>query len=204
MKTTITLAADEAGIVHAARILGSGGLVAFPTDTVYGLGAAYLDEKSVLGLYAAKARPPEKRIPILIASIAQMDLVSLEPGEHARILARRFWPGPLTIVVPKHPSVPGAVASETVGLRVPDHLVARDLIRRAGPLAVTSANLSGQESVVTAAQVMEQLDGRIDLVLDGGPSAGGIPSTVVDCTGEELVILRPGPVSLGELQAALR
>jgi len=204
MKTVTISAGHEANIAHAAEILRKGGLVAFPTDTVYGLGAVYLDEKAVLGLYTAKARPPEKAIPILIASIAQMDLVSLEPSEYARILAQRFWPGPLTIVVPKHPGVPRAVASETVGLRVPDNLVARDLIRRAGPLAVTSANLSGQDSLVTAAQVLEQLDGRIDLILDGGLTAGRIPSTVVDCTGEQLVILRPGPLALGELQAALR
>jgi L-threonylcarbamoyladenylate synthase len=204
MNTLMIPAGVEANIAHAAEILRRGGLVAFPTDTVYGLGAVYQDEMAVLGIYTAKARPPDKAIPILMASIAQLDLVSLEPGEHARILARRFWPGPLTIVVPKHPGVPRAVAPETVGLRVPDNLVARDLIRRAGPLAVTSANLSGQDSLVTAAQVLKQLDGRIDLILDGGTTAGGIPSTVVDCTGEQLVILRRGPLALEELQAALR
>jgi tRNA threonylcarbamoyl adenosine modification protein (Sua5/YciO/YrdC/YwlC family) len=133
-----------------------------------------------------------------------MDLVSLDPGEQARILARRFWPGPLTIVVRKHPRVPRAVASETVGLRLPDNPIARGLIQRTGPLAVTSANLSGQDSLVSAAQVLEQLDGRIDVILDGGPAAGGIPSTVVDCTGKQLVIVRPGPLALEELQAALR
>lgn len=203
MKTVVLSAGVEANIAHAAEILRRGGLVAFPTDTVYGLGALYLDDRAVLGIYVAKARPPEKAIPILLASVAQMDLVSLDPGTQARILARRFWPGPLTIVVRKHPQVPRVVASETVGLRMPDNRIALDLIRRSGPLATTSANLSGQDSLTSAAQVLEQLDGRIDLILDGGPSAGGIPSTVVDCTGDEPVIVRPGPLTLEELQAAL-
>jgi len=157
----------------------------------------------VLSIYAAKSRPPEKAIPILLASIAQMDQVSLDAAAQARILAQHFWPGPLTIVVRKHPRVPRAVAADTVGLRVPDHFVARNLIQQTGPLAVTSANLSGQESTVSAAQVLEQLDGRIDLILDGGPAAGGVPSTVVDCTAGQLVIVRPGPLTLEQLQAAL-
>jgi L-threonylcarbamoyladenylate synthase len=204
MKTVIMSAGVEANIAHAAEILRQGGLVAFPTDTVYGLGACYSDEKAVLSIYIAKARPAEKAIPILLASVAEMDLVSLDPSDQARILAQRFWPGPLTIVVPKHPRVPRSVASETVGLRVPDNLVARGLIQRTGPLAVTSANLSGEDSLVSAELVLEQLDGRIDLILDGGPASGGVPSTVVDCTGDRLVILRPGPLAAPELQAALR
>lgn len=178
--------------------------MAFPTDTVYGLGAAYLDEQAVLHIYSAKARSPEKAIPILMASADQMGLVCRNPGGQAQILARRFWPGPLTIVVPKHPRVPRVVALDTVGLRVPDHAVARDLILQAGPLAVTSANISGGENPVSATQVVEQLDGRIDLILDGGVTAGGIPSTVVDCTGDQPVIVRPGPLSLDDLRAALR
>ena len=204
MNTLIISAELDANIAHAAEVLRKGGLVAFPTDTVYGLGAVYLDEKAVLGIYAAKARPPAKAIPILMASTAQMDLVSLEPSRQARILAERFWPGPLTIVVPKHPRVPRAVAPETVGLRVPDNRVARSLMHSTGPLAATSANRSGMDSLNSAQEVLGQLDGRIDLILDGGPTVGGIPSTVVDCTGDQLVIVRPGPIALEELQAALR
>jgi L-threonylcarbamoyladenylate synthase len=180
-----------------------GGLVAFPTDTVYGLGCSAFDESAIMRIYAAKKRPPDKAIPILVASLAELDLVCPEPGPIALQLAGRFWPGPLTLVVPKDPRVPFAVAPQKVGVRVPDHPVALALLSMAGPMAVTSANLSGEESPITAAQVLEQLEGRVDLVLDGGSTPGGIASTVVDCTSSETVILRPGPISLQDLMAAL-
>jgi len=118
-------------------------------------------------------------------------------------LATRFWPGPLTLVVPKHPDLPEAVsASQTVGVRVPDHPAARVLLRAAGPLAVTSANRSGEASPVTAKEVMEQLGGRIPLIIDGGRTPGGIPSTVVNCLGIEPVILREGPLTAGQVRQA--
>ena len=123
----------------------------------------------------------------------------------ARQLADRFWPGPLTILVPKRADLPEAVsATSTVGVRVPDHAVARTLLRAAGPLAVTSANISGGQSPVTAQEVFEQLGGRIALIVDGGRTPGGIPSTLVDCTASELKILREGPLSRDELYSALR
>ncbi len=151
----------------------------------------------------AKDRPPEKAIPILLESLDQLSLVASEPGRNALALARRFWPGPLTIVMAKHPRVPAAVARDTVGVRVPDHPTALALLALSGPLAVTSANLSGSPSPLTASEVRQQLDGRLELILDGGAVPGGIASTVVDCTGPDLILLRSGPLSLEQLRAAL-
>ena len=196
-------ASSAENVQRAAELLHQGGLVAFPTDTVYGLGAVVFNEDAVEKIYLAKDRPPDKAIPILLSSAEYMDLVAAGIGSTATRLAQRFWPGPLTIVVPKSDRVPDAVAGTTVGIRVPDHPLARALLGLAGPLAVTSANLSGNSSPVTAVEVLEQLDGRVEIILDGGTSPGGIPSTVVDCTGEELVILRPGPLSLQDLLTAL-
>jgi L-threonylcarbamoyladenylate synthase len=184
--------------------LRGGGLVAFPTDTVYGLGASAFDPAAVVRIFAAKDRPPEKAIPVLLASASELAQVSPAPGRIAIRLAACFWPGPLTLVVAKDPRVPDAVAGETVGVRVPDHPVALSLLRLVGPLAVTSANLSGRDSPITADQVLEQLDGRLDLILDGGATPGGIPSTVVDCTASELFILRQGPLTLEQLNVALQ
>jgi len=122
----------------------------------------------------------------------------------ARILAARFWPGPLTLVVPKQPTLPEAIsATATVAVRIPDHPVARALLRAAGPMAVTSANLSGQPSPVEAEEVLRQLNGRIPLVLDGGVTPGGVPSTLVDCLGAEPVLLREGPLTKEQILAAL-
>lgn len=203
MKTEILAADSEANVRRAAELLENGGLVAFPTDTVYGLGTSAFDSDAVMRIYVAKDRPPEKAIPILLSSLAEIGLVTTAPGFEALTLARRFWPGPLTIVVSKHPRVPEAVAGATIGVRVPDHPVALALLALSGPLAVTSANLSGSPSPVTAAQVIEQLQGRVDLILDGGDTPGGIASTVVDCTSSELTILRRGPLTLQDLRSAL-
>ncbi len=146
----------------------------------------------------------EKAIPVLIGDPADLEKVTLEVPETAVRLAARFWPGPLTLVVPKHPDLPEAVsATSTVGVRVPDHPLARALLRAAGPMAVTSANLSGQPSPSTAQEVFAQLGGRIALIIDGGKTPGGVPSTVVDCAGAELQILRTGPVSKDEIRAVL-
>jgi L-threonylcarbamoyladenylate synthase len=205
VKTELLTADSDAHIRRAAELLRRGGLVAFPTDTVYGLGTCAFDPTAVLRIYSAKNRPPEKAIPVLIASLDELGLVAAAPGKTALSIASRFWPGPVTIVVPKHPRVPEAVSGQTVGVRIPDHAVARALLALSGPLAVTSANLSGLESPVTAAQVREQLDGRVDMILDGGITPGGLASTVVDCTGSSLglVILREGPITRQDLKAAL-
>jgi len=203
VKSLVLAAETEGNLRRAAELLSRGGLVAFPTDTVYGLGAAAFNGDAVRSLYSAKDRSGEKAIPILLSAASEIDLVAVNVDSRARRLAQRFWPGPLTIVVPKHGSVPKAIAESTVGIRVPDHAIARTLISLAGPLAVTSANLAGHDSPVTALEVLEQLGGRVGLILDGGVAPGGVASTVVDCTKAELVILRRGPLTLEELRAAL-
>jgi L-threonylcarbamoyladenylate synthase len=136
--------------------------------------------------------------------MADMDQVAMGGPERAYLLARRVWPGPLTILVPKRPDLPEAVsATSTIGVRVPDHEIARALLRAAGPLAVTSANLSGHPSPTTAQEVFAQLGGRIELIINGGKTPGGTPSTLVDCLGDEIRILREGPITEKELLAAL-
>jgi L-threonylcarbamoyladenylate synthase len=191
-------------MVQALDVLRAGGLVAFPTDTVYGVGALAFDAEAVESIYVAKNRPVEKAIPILIGGPEDLDKVTTEVPPIAAKLAARFWPGPLTLVVPKHPSLPDVVsAMPTVGVRVPDHSVARSLLTAAGPMAVTSANISRGESPKTAQEVSRQLNGRIPLILDGGETPGGFPSTVVNCLGTEPVILREGPVTLKDIQLVL-
>lgn len=201
---TKLLPANAESIQVALQILREGGLVAFPTDTVYGVGALVFDGKAVESIYVAKQRPIEKAIPVLMADAADMEKVGMDIPEVAYQLAARFFPGPLTCLIPKQPTLPASVsATETVGVRVPDHEVARALLRAAGPMAVTSANISGQASPSTAQEVLAQLNGRIDLILDGGKTPGGVPSTLVDCTGNDLKILREGPISLAEIRQKL-
>jgi L-threonylcarbamoyladenylate synthase len=191
-------------IEHALRILKNGGIVAFPTDTVYGLGALAFNNAAIESIYTAKDRPIEKAIPILIGDLGELDKIADDIPNMALRFAARFWPGPLTCIVPKKQILPLAVsATSTVAVRIPDHHDARALLRAAGPMAVTSANISGQASPSTAQEVYEQLNGRIPLILDGGKTKGGVPSTLVDCTGQEPVVLREGPISLAELLASL-
>lgn len=204
MKTEIVSASSFDAIPHAIEILKTGGLVAFPTDTVYGVGALAFDGKAVESIYIAKERPVEKAIPILIGDSDELEKVGMDIPDSAHRLASRFWPGPLTILVPKRANLPEAVSAiSTIGVRVPDHDIARTLLRAAGPMAVTSANISGKQSPVTAEEVFEQLAERIKLIIDGGKTPGGVPSTLVDCTTPELKVLREGPISLQELLSAL-
>jgi len=201
---TTVLPSNDESIQAALKILHNGGLVAFPTDTVYGVGALVFDGKAVESIYSAKDRPIEKAIPVLIADAADMEKVGINIPAIAHQLAARFFPGPLTCIIPKQPTLPESVsATETVGVRVPDHEVARALLRAAGPMAVTSANISGRPSPSTAQEVLAQLGGRIDLIIDGGTTPGGVPSTLVDCTEKELKILREGPISLHEIRRKL-
>ena len=204
MQTEILPASANDTLPRALDVLKAGGLVAFPTDTVYGVGTLAFDGKAIESIYAAKDRPIEKAIPILIGGLDDLAKVAIDIPDSARKLASRFWPGPLTILVPKRADLPESVsATPTVGVRVPDHEIARALLQAAGPMAVTSANVSGAQSPVTAQEVFEQLGGRIPLIIDGGRTPGGVPSTVVDCTAPELRILREGPIVLEELLAAL-
>jgi len=204
MKTEILAAQDSGTLAWALVVLHNGGLVAFPTDTVYGVGALAFNGEAVGHIYAVKDRSVEKAIPVLIGDPTDLTKVTLEaPGAAVR-LAARFWPGPLTLVVPKHPDLPETVSvMPTVGVRVPDHTTARALLLAAGPMAVTSANLSGQPSPSTAQEVFVQLSGRIPLIIDDGKAPGGVPSTVVDCSGPEPLILREGPILKDEIWAVL-
>jgi len=194
------------GFRRAVALLRAGEVVAFPTDTVYGVGAVVWNVQAVRKLYKAKLRPADKALPVLLADASDLSRIAYQPSQDALRLAERFWPGPLTIVVPRGEGVPDEVTAggASVAVRVPDHDLARALIRAAGaPLAATSANLSGQPSPVTAQDVLTQLGSRIPLVLDGGSCPGGAASTVVDLTGPAPVILRPGPVSMQDILSAL-
>ncbi|HVF24298.1 MAG TPA: L-threonylcarbamoyladenylate synthase [Anaerolineales bacterium] len=200
MQTRIISAGDKEALLRGIDILRNGGLVAFPTDTVYGLGALAFDGVAVESIYLAKNRPVEKAIPILIWDVSDLEKVSDDIPKRTRALASRFWPGPLTVLVPKKQALPESVsATATIAVRVPDHPVARGLLRVAGPMAVTSANISGQASPSTAEEVLAQLNGRIDLIIDGGTTPGGVPSTLVDCSSDEIKILRAGPITLADL-----
>ncbi len=188
----------------AARLLLDHQLVAFPTDTVYGLGTPAFDGPTALQLYVAKERPPEKAIPILIADNTDLDRVAVNVPPIAYRLMERYWPGALTLVVPKRPDVPMEVsAGETVAVRIPDLELARALMRLTGPLAVTSANRSAGPNPRTAQDVLDQLAGRIDAVIDGGPTPGGVPSTVLDCTTPQPRVLRAGALA-DQVSAFLR
>jgi L-threonylcarbamoyladenylate synthase len=197
---------DASGRAAAVTVLRSGGLVAMPTDTVYGVGVAQDAPNGLPRLFAAKDRPLDRAIVLLVADIGQAASVGvLSPA--ARVLAERFWPGGLTLVLAQAtgarlPAVLTAGAA-TIGVRLPDHDSPRALARELGPLPVTSANLSGQPDARDAAGVLAQLGDRIDLVLDGGPARGGVPSTVVDCSGELPRLLRTGATDPASLAAAL-
>jgi len=204
MKTEIISAQNPSAIPHAIDILNRHGLVAFPTDTVYGLGAPAFNRESIERLYIVKGRSQARAIALLLSQVEQLDQVAVNIPDFARSLAEQFWPGPLTLVLNRHPALPDIIAAEpTVGVRIPDHPDALALMNLTGPLAVTSANLSGNQPARTANEVLKQLKGRIHLIIDGGPVPGGIPSTVVDCTTLELKILRPGPISIDQLQNAI-
>lgn len=200
MHTEILSASSPNAITSALEVLLSGGLVAFPTDTVYGVGCLAFHQKAIESIYVAKDRPMEKAIPVLIGDNEDLVKVAEEIPIFAMKLIDRFWPGPLTVLVPKKPTLPEAIsATSTVGVRVPDHDIARAILRLAGPMAVTSANISGQPSPITAERVYAQLGGRIALIVDGGRTPGGVPSTLVDCTTEQIQILREGPISKEQL-----
>ena len=192
------LAADHPEVLdRAVSILKSGGLIAVPTDTVYGLVADVWNGTAVSRLYEVKRRSQRKSIPVLVSGEAAIEEVAVEPSQGARALAREFWPGPLTMVLNRKSELPVQVsATSTVGVRAPNHEFVMALLRMYGPLAATSANPSGQASARTAAQVTESLHGKIDLIVDGGETAGGVPSTVVDLTTSPPALLRQGPISI--------
>jgi L-threonylcarbamoyladenylate synthase len=200
------LAPDPAAIAHAAEVLRAGGLVAFPTETVYGLGANALDAEAVAGIYTAKRRERSDPCIVHIAEAADLAGIARVETPVVALLADRFWPGPLSLVLPKTSAVPAIVTAgqPTVAVRAPDHPVAQALIRAAGlPVAAPSANLFMHTSPTSAAHVRADLDGRIDLLLDGGATTVGVESTILDLTRRPPLLLRPGGVSLERLRAVL-
>lgn len=197
---------DPTIIARAAEILRSGGLVAFPTETVYGLGANALNATAVQGIFAAKGRPANNPLIVHVVDAAQARELASQWPQSAQQLAARFWPGPLSLVLPKRDMVPAIVTAgaATVALRVPAHPVAVALIRAAGvPIAAPSANRSNQVSPTRAEHVHKGLAGRIDLLLDGGPTSGGLESTVIDLSTAPCRLLRPGLVTRGEIEAVI-
>ena len=198
--------ATLAALDRAAAVLRSGGLVAIPTETVYGLAADALDEFAVDGIFRAKGRPATNPLIVHVADAAMARSLAASWPAAAEALTAALWPGPLTVVVPRGRDVPEIVTAggPTVALRCPEHRLARLLIARSGiPLAAPSANRSERVSPTTAHHVLEGLGNRIDLILDGGPCTQGIESTVVDCTVTPPRILRPGPIPRQALEAAL-
>jgi L-threonylcarbamoyladenylate synthase len=189
---------------RAAAILRAGGLVALPTETVYGLGAHALDGAAVARIFEAKKRPSWDPVIVHVSSLEMLEGLVEEVPERARLLIEAFWPGPLTLLLKRTQAVPDAVTAgrPLVGVRMPAHPVALELIRRAGiPVAAPSANLFGHTSPTTAAHVLEDLDGRIDAVIDAGPTGLGVESTVIDVCQSPMVIYRPGAVTAEQIRA---
>jgi L-threonylcarbamoyladenylate synthase len=206
-RQTERLDANNPGdVARAAGILRDGGLVAFPTETVYGLGANALSAEAVEKIFVAKRRPHWDPLIVHIADRGQLPQVAAAGSRLAEDLMDGFWPGPLTLLLPKTPAIPDSVTAgrPLVGVRVPAHPVAQALLRAANvPIAAPSANTFGHISPTTAAHVLADLDGRIDAVLDGGATSVGVESTVAEVRGHEVVLYRPGGVSLAEIEAVV-
>ncbi len=204
MQTKTLQSSHPGAIAEALQIIHRGGLVAFPTDTVYGLACDPFSAAAIDRLFDAKIRSSNKALPVLLGSLEQLPLLTSGLTSSAAILAQKFWPGALTLVVPRHPDLPENLSPyPTVGVRMPDLAFTLDLLRAAGPLATSSANLSGGSNPLSAEDVLNQLGGRIDLLLDGGTCPGGVPSTVVDCTQARATILREGDLSEERILDAL-
>lgn len=203
---TILCKADAAGIEQAAALLRQGEVFALPTETVYGIAADARNGAAVRKIFEAKGRPQDNPLIVHIAGVDMLDGLVGEFPERAQLLAAAFWPGPLTIVMPRGPEVaPECCAGlDTVGIRMPSHPVVQQVIRRSGcAFAAPSANLSGRPSPTNAQDVLADMDGRLPLILDGGPSEVGVESTVITVVGEKPVLLRPGRITLEELEQAL-
>jgi L-threonylcarbamoyladenylate synthase len=199
-------AVDSTLVADAARLLAAGGLVAFPTETVYGLGADASSDEAVGRIFAVKGRPPEHPVIVHVAGAGDLAHWAARVPATARVLTEAFWPGPLTVIVPKAANVPDIVTGglRTVGLRAPSHPVAQELLAAfGGGIAAPSANRFGRVSPTSAAAVKTELDGGVDMILDGGPCTVGVESTIVDCTGPEPIVLRVGGVTIEALAAVL-
>ena len=199
---TIHMPATPAAIHRAADVLRRGGLVAFPTETVYGLGALATNDAAVRAMFAAKGRPADHPVIVHLADASQLRVWARDIPETAQRLAAAFWPGPLTIILRRNRSASSLVTGglDTIGLRVPAHPIARQLLNElSGAIAAPSANRFGRVSPTTAQHVLAELNGRIDLILDGGPCEVGLESTIIDLSGERPAVLRPGGVTLEQI-----
>ena len=194
---------DKNAIVEAAAILRRGGLLGIPTETVYGLGADGLNEDAVRRIFEAKGRPQDNPLILHVPDAGWLERCCADIPDTAYALAERFWPGPLTMILPRRDCVPLRTTGglDTVGVRCPDHQVTLSIIREAGvPVAAPSANTSGRPSCTTAADVMEDMEGKIDAVVDGGPCQVGVESTILDLTCTPPRLLRPGGLPLEALE----
>ncbi len=195
MKTQVISATHPEAIALACEVIRSGGLIAFPTDTLYGLGCDPHLPTALQQIYAAKGRSASKAIPVLISRADQLESLVYGLPEQSTRLMERWWPGALTLVLPKNPDLPPDLTPYPgLAVRMPDHPVALSLLDQTGPLAVTSANLSDHENPQDAQGVLAQLDSVVDLVLDGGSLLGGQASTIIDCMASEPKLLREGPI----------
>ena len=204
---TILLKDTTEDIQEAAEIIAGGGLVAFPTETVYGLGADALNAEAVKRIYEAKGRPSDNPTIVHIAEEEDLARLTSRFTEDMQILMKAFWPGPMTMIVPRLPIVPDVTTGglDTVGVRMPDHPVARELIKRSGcVIAAPSANLSGRPSPTTAQHCIDDLSGRVEAILQSTPCRVGIESTVIDMTGDTPMILRPGILTREDFEAVLQ
>ncbi|MFL6023224.1 MAG: L-threonylcarbamoyladenylate synthase [Marmoricola sp.] len=195
----------EAGLAAATTAIRAGELVVLPTDTVYGLGADAFDPAAVSRLLDAKGRGREMPPPVLVGSTATLDALARELPSWARVLVEKYWPGPLTVVVRQQSSLQWDLGETrgTVAVRMPHDKTALELLARTGPLAVSSANLTGRPAATDADQAAEMLAESVTVILDGGPTADDRPSTIVDCTGAQPRVLRVGAISVDELRAVL-
>jgi L-threonylcarbamoyladenylate synthase len=192
----------EAGIANAALAVQRGQLVVFPTDTVYGIGADSFDPASVRRLLAAKGRGRDMPPPVLVSAPTTLDALAVGVPSYARALVAELWPGPLTIICRQQPSLQWDLGDTrgTVAVRMPDHPVALELLARTGPLAVSSANLTGKDAATDVDQAQAMLGDSVEVYLDGGPTPGNVPSTIVDTTGDAGRVLRQGGVPLWRLK----
>ena len=206
MNKIISIASEEqqqAALESASRIILAGGIIAIPTDTVYGIAASAWNAAAISRIYQVKERDANKSIAVLLGDASQALLIADEFSPKAASLAAKYWPGGLTIIVSKKNNLPPNISNnDKIGLRIPDHPFIRDLIRKTGPLATTSANLSGQPAAKTVEEFRIILGDQLDLIIDGGTVKGsGIASTVVDCTLDPVKILREGAISSEEINA---
>jgi L-threonylcarbamoyladenylate synthase len=207
MKTEVLRIDHPVALEHAQDILQHGGLVAFPTDTIYGLAATMFTVQSIEQLYIARGSSSSnsRAVSILISSLDELSQITVKMSPMEMRLAEHFWPGQLTLVLPAKKNLPLNLLQEgNVGVRMPDHPAALALLRKTGPLAVTAANLAGQDYTYTAQDVLKQMKGRVHLVLDGMPQPQGLPSTIVECAGETLVVLRRGSVTEERVRQVLQ